>query len=302
MEGGGGGGDKDGALRDLHFGWRCPACRHLHAGWSSRPSLAACPCWMLQIEYASEAQKRAAMQAEAKAKAGYFSGWLSWGSATSTPAKIEYLLSVGRDVLRCGSVPQTPSYLLSSLPPPPRPPRPSPHPTPLWNPRGSLLQEDEKAKARARENWDWDMFEKGFAVPRDFVLFEFELLYRNGTIRLDHAPGSGIAELKFGGKFRLSQVRRSGCGVCAGWGAGGPDHARVHPFPRRDVRKAGRRLPHAPPPTTLWSLLPVPAFVVAWAATVYGVMGAVRGHWGAPAGGPCDARHLPAAPAPSASD
>ena len=81
-------------------------------------------------------------------------------------------------------------------------------------------QEDEKAKARARENWDWDHFEKDFAVPRDFVLFEFELLYRNGTVRLDHAPGEGLAELRFGGKFRLTQVRRWGwCTLAARGGA-----------------------------------------------------------------------------------
>jgi hypothetical protein len=50
-----------------------------------------------QIEYASEAAKRSTLVAEAKAKAGYFSSWLGgWGGAVSTPAKIEYLLSVRR--------------------------------------------------------------------------------------------------------------------------------------------------------------------------------------------------------------
>lgn len=60
-------------------------------------------------------------------------------------------------------------------------------------------QEEDKAQLRAKENWEWTKFEATFTLPKDFVLLDLALSYRNGCITLYRVPGSPLAALQFGG-------------------------------------------------------------------------------------------------------
>ncbi len=73
-------------------------------------------------------------------------------------------------------------------------------------PEPFATQAEEKAKARAAENWEWSHFEKDFTVPKDFVLFELEVACRSAVVRIERDFSSPIAELRFGGKARMTQV------------------------------------------------------------------------------------------------
>ncbi len=61
--------------------------------------------------------------------------------------------------------------------------------------------------ARAAQDWDWARFETTFAVPKDFVLLELELVYRDGCFTLQRSAGCDIAKLHFGSVVYFKMVR-----------------------------------------------------------------------------------------------
>lgn len=76
-----------------------------------------------------------------------------------------------------------------------------------------LAQEEEKAIARSKENWEWTRFEAAFTLPKDFVLLELELCYRNGCLTLFRTPSSPLASLEFGAMVHYKLVRGCHCNV-----------------------------------------------------------------------------------------
>jgi hypothetical protein len=67
-------------------------------------------------------------------------------------------------------------------------------------------QEEEKATLRAKENWEWTKFEATFTLPKDFVLLDLALSYRNGCFTLCRTPDAPLAALQFGGVVNYQAV------------------------------------------------------------------------------------------------